>query len=231
MISGTYKTKDITVTATFFSELSNPPIACVKVTPNVDSTVSTYASMRESIFYKIFTRVEADTYSILSMDIEIQQFPTGITTLLNGTDVELPKLSCIVYTDINLLEGFVCDESFVDTMFERINICDEKSEEIIDNSSDITEQEVNEEANISPSTIARTVALFVVSIMSILKASGLIDKADVDNDTIYGLILSVLNVIIAIRCWWKNNSFTNAAIKADEYMSKIKDKDDSNLSQ
>ena len=75
---------------------------------------------------------------------------------------------------------------------------------------------------ISKETIIRTVILVVTLINTLLTALGLNPLPFSENE-IYQVISSVCTVAAAIWAWWKNNSFTKAAIKADEIMKQIKE--------
>lgn len=70
---------------------------------------------------------------------------------------------------------------------------------------------------ISAGTIARTIILVLALINQVLTAMGY-NVIDVSDEDINALISTVLTVTTAIMAWWKNNSFTKAAIKADEVM-------------
>lgn len=82
----------------------------------------------------------------------------------------------------------------------------------------------NSDLPTSYKTIARTVALLIMVIINILNALGLSEyiNFDVDNDKIYNFIISIITVIVAINCWWKNNSFTSSAKKADLILNLLK---------
>ena len=62
-----------------------------------------------------------------------------------------------------------------------------------------------------------TIILVLALINQVLTAMGY-NVIDVSDEDINALISTVLTVITAIMAWWKNNSFTKAAIKADEVM-------------
>ncbi|MBQ7976002.1 MAG: SPP1 phage holin family protein, partial [Clostridia bacterium] len=69
---------------------------------------------------------------------------------------------------------------------------------------------------VSKGTIIRTIG-FVVSIANLFLADAgksplPFSSAEVENVVSEGLVC-----IAGIICWWKNNSFTPAAIKADEF--------------
>lgn len=79
----------------------------------------------------------------------------------------------------------------------------------------------NSKMTISAGTIARTVCLCLALINQILTATGH-SIIDVSNDDINILISTGFTVISAAIAWWKNNSFTQSALKADEVMKEEK---------
>ena len=79
----------------------------------------------------------------------------------------------------------------------------------------------NSKMTISAGTIARTICLALALINQILAATGH-SIIDVSNDDINILISTGFTVISAIIAWWKNNSFTQPALKADEVMKEEK---------
>lgn len=70
-------------------------------------------------------------------------------------------------------------------------------------------------------TIIRTIVLILALINQVLAIYGK-DKIPVTEDEIYQLITLVVTIGSALWAWWKNNSFTIPAIKADEYMEKLR---------
>ena len=70
---------------------------------------------------------------------------------------------------------------------------------------------------ISVGTIARTVCLCLALVNQILTATGH-SIINVSNDDINTLISTGFTVVSAVIAWWKNNSFTQSALKADEVM-------------
>lgn len=78
---------------------------------------------------------------------------------------------------------------------------------------------------ISKGTIARTVALAVTLLNAILTAAGKNPLPYSETET-YEAVSIVLAVIATIVGWWKNNSFTPAAIQADKYMKELKSQSD-----
>lgn len=75
--------------------------------------------------------------------------------------------------------------------------------------------------NVKLSTIARTIVLFLALINQICAVKGWI-PLDISEDTIYQLCTALATVIASIWAWWKNNSFTESAIEADQFMKKLK---------
>ena len=76
---------------------------------------------------------------------------------------------------------------------------------------------------ISAGTIARTIALALALINQVLTAMGK-TVIDVSNEDINVLISTAFTIITAIAAWWKNNSFTEEAIKADAVLKEAKGK-------
>ena len=75
--------------------------------------------------------------------------------------------------------------------------------------------------NVTAGTIARTIILALALVNQILTATGhgIINISDDDVNT---LISTIFTVVSAIAAWWKNNSFTQSALKADEVMREDK---------
>jgi len=76
---------------------------------------------------------------------------------------------------------------------------------------------------ISPGTIDRTICLALALINQILTATGH-SVIPIDDETVQLLVSTLFTVITAIITWWKNNSFTQAALEGDEVMKKRKAK-------
>lgn len=70
---------------------------------------------------------------------------------------------------------------------------------------------------VSAGTIARTLCLCLALVNQILTATGH-SIINVSNDDINTLISTGFTVVSAVIAWWKNNSFTQSALKADEVM-------------
>ena len=75
--------------------------------------------------------------------------------------------------------------------------------------------------NISKGTIVRTIMLVILIINLILKACGK-PLIDVEEGTLFYWLEVILEIAVIITTFWKNNSFSKAAIKADEFLKKLK---------
>lgn len=75
--------------------------------------------------------------------------------------------------------------------------------------------------SVTAGTIARTIILALALANQILTATGhgIINISDDDVNT---LISTIFTVVSAVAAWWKNNSFTQSALKADEVMREDK---------
>ena len=71
---------------------------------------------------------------------------------------------------------------------------------------------------ISSGTIARTVCLFIALLNQVLLCMGR-EVLPFAEDDVYQLISLVFTIGTSVAAWWRNNSFTAAAIKADEYLN------------
>lgn len=74
---------------------------------------------------------------------------------------------------------------------------------------------------VSAGTIARTICLGLALINQLLAVFG-VSPIPVEDDTINILIATGATVVAAVANWWKNNSFTQAAIRGDEVMLELK---------
>lgn len=75
---------------------------------------------------------------------------------------------------------------------------------------------------ISAGTAARTVILLLALVNQVLTVTGhsIINISDEDINT---LISTGFTIIASVIAWWKNNSFTSAAIAGDELKDKLKE--------
>ena len=70
-------------------------------------------------------------------------------------------------------------------------------------------------------TLARTIFLALTLINLILNALGKV-PLQLEESFIYEVCTLAAVLLASITAWWKNNSFTKAAIKADEVLAKEK---------
>lgn len=70
---------------------------------------------------------------------------------------------------------------------------------------------------ITAGTIARTVCLALALVNQVLTVSGH-SVINISDENINTLISTIFTVSAAVAAWWKNNSFTQPALKADEIM-------------
>ena len=74
---------------------------------------------------------------------------------------------------------------------------------------------------ISAGTIARTACLLLALTNQILSACGK-PVLPIDNAQLEQMISTSFTVGAALAAWWKNNSFTPAALQADQTYDKLK---------
>lgn len=74
---------------------------------------------------------------------------------------------------------------------------------------------------ISKTTIIRTILIVLVIVNIILEKCG-VDVIPADEYFITMLVETVLEIAIIIVGFWKNNSFSQAAIKADAFLKQLK---------
>lgn len=75
---------------------------------------------------------------------------------------------------------------------------------------------------ISKGTIVRTIMLLIVIINLILKQFG-IDLINVSENEILDIVEMIIELAVIIVAFWKNNSYTEKAIKADEFLKNLKE--------
>ena len=76
--------------------------------------------------------------------------------------------------------------------------------------------------NITAGTIARTIVLILALANQVLAMCGK-QVLNIADDDIYQVISLLFTIGAAVWGWWKNNSFTHEAIKADEVMTELKE--------
>ena len=77
--------------------------------------------------------------------------------------------------------------------------------------------ESNNKLQITSGTIARTVILILALVNQVLTATGH-SVINISDENVNTLISTGFTIVSALIAWWKNNSFTQSAIKADEVM-------------
>ncbi|MBR2109211.1 MAG: phage holin [Ruminococcus sp.] len=74
---------------------------------------------------------------------------------------------------------------------------------------------------VSGQTIARTAVLAAALLNQILVLFG-INPLPFSDNGVYETVSLVFTAAASIRAWWKNNSFTQSAIKADKCLNEIR---------
>ena len=74
---------------------------------------------------------------------------------------------------------------------------------------------------ISAGTIARTACLLLALTNQVLSALGK-PVLPIESQTVEQLVTAGITTVAALVAWWKNNSFTAAAIQADKYLENKK---------
>lgn len=80
--------------------------------------------------------------------------------------------------------------------------------------------------NVKKDTIIRTVILVIALVNTLLNACGK-NTLPFTDDEVSAVISAMFTFVASIVAWWKNNSFTDNAIKADEYKEKLNDTESS----
>lgn len=74
---------------------------------------------------------------------------------------------------------------------------------------------------VTAGTISRTIVLALALINQLLTAFGY-EIINLSDDTVNQLVSVIFTIVAALVAWWKNNSFTKAALEADELMKVTK---------
>jgi SPP1 family holin len=78
---------------------------------------------------------------------------------------------------------------------------------------------------IKKSTIVRVIMLAIVLVNLVLKAFG-IDLIPIDESVIASIVEMLIEVAVIVVAFWKNNSFTPKAIKADEFLQQLRESEE-----
>ena len=81
----------------------------------------------------------------------------------------------------------------------------------------------NTTRTVSAGTVARTAVLLLALTNQILSACGK-PILPIESATVEQLVTAGITSVAALVSWWKNNSFTAAAVAADSYMARLKQK-------
>jgi len=74
--------------------------------------------------------------------------------------------------------------------------------------------------HVSAGTVARTLVLVLAIINQILSACGK-SPLPIESETLEQLVTAGFTTVAALIAWWKNNSFTTNALKADALLAKL----------
>ena len=74
---------------------------------------------------------------------------------------------------------------------------------------------------IKKETIIRTIVLLLALANQVLAICGK-NAIPITEDEVYQLVTLLVTIASTLWAWWKNNSFTQAAIKADEHMDMLR---------
>ena len=76
--------------------------------------------------------------------------------------------------------------------------------------------------NVTAGTIARTIVLLLALANQVL---AMCDKQvlNISDDDIYQVVSIVFTIGASAVAWWKNNSFSQTALKADKVMAELKE--------
>lgn len=77
------------------------------------------------------------------------------------------------------------------------------------------------EPTISAGTVARTACLLLALTNQVLSALGK-PVLPIESATVEQLVTAGITTVTALVAWWKNNSFTAAALEADKTYDRLK---------
>ena len=80
------------------------------------------------------------------------------------------------------------------------------------------------EPTISAGTVARTACLLLALTNQVLSALGK-PVLPIESATVEQLVTAGITTVTALIAWWKNNSFTRAALEADKTFERERLKD------
>ena len=74
--------------------------------------------------------------------------------------------------------------------------------------------------HIKPETVARTFVLVLALINQCLSAAGK-SPLPINSETLEQFVTVGITTAAALWAWWENNSFTQNALQADEYLNNL----------
>jgi SPP1 family holin len=74
---------------------------------------------------------------------------------------------------------------------------------------------------ITKGTIVRTILLIMVIVNFVLERMG-VDIIPVSESGILMFVETLIEIAVIGVAWWKNNSFSEKAIKADEFLNELR---------
>lgn len=77
------------------------------------------------------------------------------------------------------------------------------------------------EPTVTVGTIARTACLLLALTNQVLSALGK-PVLPIESQTVEQLVTAGITTVAALVAWWKNNSFTTAALEADKTYDRMK---------
>lgn len=75
---------------------------------------------------------------------------------------------------------------------------------------------------ISKGTIVRTILILLVLVNIVLKKCG-IDVIPVDENVVLEFVETAIEIAVLAVGFWKNNSFSKKAIKADAFLKQLRE--------
>ena len=76
--------------------------------------------------------------------------------------------------------------------------------------------------NVTAGTIARTIVLLLALANQVLAMCGK-QVLNISDDDIYQTVSLLFTIGASAVAWWKNNSFSQTALKADKVMAELKE--------
>jgi len=80
---------------------------------------------------------------------------------------------------------------------------------------------MNDKYDVRVDTIIRTIVLVLALTNQVLTSLGK-SIIPITDDQVTELITLAITIGTSVWAWWKNNSFTQEALEADEYMRRLK---------